>query len=67
MSKFAEKYYEGLYKMGLTNPVSGYIMPKPYYEGLTIFPICGIRGYKDIRFEGLVCEVWPSEDYGAFK
>jgi len=19
-------------------------MPKPYYEGLTIFPICGIRG-----------------------
>ena len=44
MSKFAEKDYEGLYKMGLTNPVSGYIMPKPYYEGLTIFPICGIRG-----------------------
>jgi hypothetical protein len=44
MSKFAEKDYKGLYKMGLTNPVSGYIMPKPYYEGLTIFPICGIRG-----------------------
>jgi hypothetical protein len=46
MGKFAIFCYEGLDKMGLTNPVSGYIMPKPYYEGLTIFPICGIRGYR---------------------
>jgi len=50
MSKFAEKDYEGLYKMGLTNPVSGYIMPKRYYEGLDIFPIWGYRVLKIGRF-----------------
>jgi hypothetical protein len=25
-------------------------MPKPFYDGLTIWGICGIRGYGDIRF-----------------
>ena len=50
MSKFAEKDYEGLYKMGLTNPVSGYIMPKPYYEGLDLFPIWEIGRFGDRWF-----------------
>ena len=38
-------------------------MPKPFYDGLTICEVCGIRGYLDMRFEGLVCEVWPPGDY----
>ena len=62
MGKFGYFCYEGLDKMGLTNPVSGYIMPKHRLRRFDYFPHMWYKGDMKVwRYGGLA-----ARDYGAF-